>query len=276
MPDIELNYPHQIQTEMQDYWGALYRDQLGLANWQVKVDYRLQEEKNAERYFQELETWFGTGPQAGDKVLVVGGGTGAEFIALSLRGCQVYAIEPDWPAVAIAHQKATHLQLHADNFLNGVGETLPFEAETFDWIWCWSVLEHVQNVEACIQEMVRVTKVGGRIFISTPDYRQFFEGHYKMAFPMFLPRWMVKLWLSLRGYSPKFLDTLQLVNSRQLANIFQTLPIVALHVIFSDEAYLKNQSLHSRLTRWMVKLLSIYPIQTWVLCRIAQQETINE
>jgi 2-polyprenyl-3-methyl-5-hydroxy-6-metoxy-1,4-benzoquinol methylase len=271
MPLLNIDYPSEIKAKMQAYWGALYRDQLGLENWQVKVDYRLQEENNAERYFLELESWFGTGPQSQHRVLVVGGGTGAEFISLALRGCEVYAVEPDRPAVQIAHEKARYLKLPASNFLNAVGETLPFEAESFDWVWCWSVLEHVQDVEACLQEMVRVTKVGGRIFISTPDYRQFFEGHYKIAMPMFLPKWSLKIWLALKGRPTAFLNTLQWVNSRKLGNSFQKLPVIALYAVFPWEAYLKSQTLHARLTRWMVKLFSIYPIQVWILCRVALQ-----
>ena len=46
--------------------------------------------------------------------------------------------------------------------------SLPFEAATFDAIICQAVLEHVVNPTRCVEEMWRVLKPGGRIFLDLP------------------------------------------------------------------------------------------------------------
>ena len=47
-------------------------------------------------------------------------------------------------------------------------ERLPFGDATVDGIICTSVLEHVANSMACIQEIVRVVKPGGHIYVTVP------------------------------------------------------------------------------------------------------------
>ncbi|MCQ8894111.1 MAG: class I SAM-dependent methyltransferase [Methanolinea sp.] len=49
------------------------------------------------------------------------------------------------------------------------GYNLPFKNESFDIITCVDVLEHVENYEILIKEMLRVSKKG--VFISTPNRR---------------------------------------------------------------------------------------------------------
>jgi SAM-dependent methyltransferase len=61
---------------------------------------------------------------------------------------------------------------------NAEYQKLPFLDESIDYIWCKSVLEHIQNPENILKECYRVLKKGGKIIILTPDwesiYRDFF------------------------------------------------------------------------------------------------------
>lgn len=257
-----------LEHELFEYWAHFYRDLLGLPNWEEKARYRLQEDQTALRQIEHMEAFTGLTLAPQQKILVVGGGTGAEFMALAQRGCEVYAVEPDLPAVRIAHQKAKSVQVPAENFLQSVGETLPFPDNTFDWVWCWSVLEHVQDVEQCLDEMIRVIQPSGRIFIQTHDYRQFYEGHYKLPLPMFLPKWLLKLILRWHKRPTDFLDTLQFVNQRQFANYFQKQGVVAQFILFPWESSRQDYPWDGRWVSWMRRKLGIQRDQTWLIYKL--------
>jgi ubiquinone/menaquinone biosynthesis C-methylase UbiE len=50
---------------------------------------------------------------------------------------------------------------YLDHVVASVGEALPFQDESFDIVTTYQTLEHVQDVNECIQEMLRVLKPGG-------------------------------------------------------------------------------------------------------------------
>jgi SAM-dependent methyltransferase len=56
------------------------------------------------------------------------------------------------------------------------GENLPFKNESFNGVVCLAVLEHVVNPQIVFDELVRVTKPGGRIIIDWP-FLQPYHGH---------------------------------------------------------------------------------------------------
>jgi SAM-dependent methyltransferase len=44
-------------------------------------------------------------------------------------------------------------------------EKLPFKDESFDFVWCNGVIMHTHNPDACLRELARVLKIGGRAWI---------------------------------------------------------------------------------------------------------------
>lgn len=48
-------------------------------------------------------------------------------------------------------------------------EKLPYEENTFDLVNCNQVLEHIKTSESLINEIIRVTKVGGYIILGIPN-----------------------------------------------------------------------------------------------------------
>ena len=54
--------------------------------------------------------------------------------------------------------------VHAD-----MNETLPFPDNHFDAVVCLEGLEHLLNPYVLIRELIRVTRVGGQVIISTPN-----------------------------------------------------------------------------------------------------------
>ncbi|MEK8022506.1 MAG: class I SAM-dependent methyltransferase, partial [Candidatus Hydrogenedentota bacterium] len=114
--------------------------------------------------------------------------------------------------------------------LTGRAEELPFPNDRFDLVVCYTVLEHVRSLEQATQELVRVAKPGGKIFIECPNYLYPVEQHYKMNWVPWIPGFFRKAYLRLHGRPPAFLDTLNWVTSTSLRNLFRNLPVAASQV----------------------------------------------
>lgn len=69
----------------------------------------------------------------------------------------------------IEHDRAVEALSRADGIALGEGERLPFADDSFDLILSNEVLEHVADDRACVAEMVRVARPGGRIAIFAPN-----------------------------------------------------------------------------------------------------------
>jgi SAM-dependent methyltransferase len=124
----------------------------------------------------------------------------------------VIGLEFDYDRAREAHQRT-------DLITNAAGEDLPFPAETFDTILSHEVLEHVQDDQAAVYEMVRVLRPGGRIILFAPNRGYPFEthgiywhGHYHFGnIPLvnYLPnRWRDRLAPHVRTYTRRDLDRL--------------------------------------------------------------------
>lgn len=62
----------------------------------------------------------------------------------------------------------------------GIGEKLPFKSDTFDAVFSLAVLEHVKNPFECAQEIIRVLKPGGILYVAVPFLQPFhgYPDHY--------------------------------------------------------------------------------------------------
>jgi 2-polyprenyl-3-methyl-5-hydroxy-6-metoxy-1,4-benzoquinol methylase len=69
----------------------------------------------------------------------------------------------------------------AANFRVARGETLPFADGAFDAIFCFDVLEHVQDPGKTLDECYRVLRPGGRLFLVFPSYYQPLEHHLSLV-----------------------------------------------------------------------------------------------
>lgn len=99
----------------------------------------------------------------GKKVLDVGCGVGAVVQALIREGVDGYGIDPCEPAIVQARQGC-------GTFCVGEAIALPFEDAFFDAVGSFTVLEHVEDPDTMLREMVRVLKPGGRIVIACPNF----------------------------------------------------------------------------------------------------------
>ncbi|MFH1353983.1 MAG: class I SAM-dependent methyltransferase [bacterium] len=144
---------------------------------------------------------------------IIGAGTGGLAVVLAREyGCWVGGVEPDRRQLSIIRQKCRAAAINPANFKPEHGERLSATDNQFDFVHCFAVLEHVRHVGQCIDEMIRVLKPGGFIFINTPNYNYPYEGHYKVLAPTFLPKITTFIWLVLLGRNINLLSDINFLT----------------------------------------------------------------
>lgn len=101
--------------------------------------------------------------QPGARILDVGCGVGQVVDYLGKRGYEAYGVDVSEPNVARAQKLSDRCQLYD-------GRRLPFPDTYFAGAGAFNVLEHVEEPENFIKELVRVVQVSGRIVVSSPNF----------------------------------------------------------------------------------------------------------
>ena len=160
---------------------------------------------------------------AGGWILDHGSSAGFNGFALAsaLPRARVAGIDPDAPAVSLAAAMASRWQAGAGQeppfFMTAVGEDLPFRSGSIDLIVSVTVLEHVSDVERCIEEMARVLRPGGRLYLEAPNYVWPHEPHLGIVMPPASPKWLIKLCARAQGSQHvDYLDHLKLIRPRRI------------------------------------------------------------
>lgn len=107
---------------------------------------------------------------AGRTVLDVGGGPGYFAAAFRAAGARYVGLDPD-----VGDFSATGEQV--EGMLRGSGTALPIRSSTVDVCFSSNVLEHVERPTLMLDEMLRVTRPGGVIFVSYTPWLSPWGGH---------------------------------------------------------------------------------------------------
>lgn len=153
------------------------------------------------------------------KVLDMAAGCGTFVLNGLQNGYDVYGVEPeDWKREYFRKKifASNYPSLWNDRIIYALGEALPFEDERFDLITSYQTLEHVQDVNSCIQEMLRVLKRGGVLYIKAPDYNCFFEPHYRVPFLPKMKKVLAAQYLTFIGRPPLGLETLNWITEKNV------------------------------------------------------------
>ncbi len=158
------------------------------------------------------------------KVLDMASGCGTFVFYGLLNGHDVYGVEPcswknDFNKMKI--KLYNYPVRFRNHFIEACGEELPFRDECFDIVYSYQTLEHVSNVERCMQEMIRVAKSGGGLILQFPDYTSTFEGHYRLPWLPLLPRKLAKLYLMLLRRPTVGLDTINYITKGKILNFIK-------------------------------------------------------
>ncbi len=110
-------------------------------------------------------------PQPGDRILDLAAGTGTSSAPFAARGADVVPCDFSLGMLEVGKRRQPSLPFVAGDALN-----LPFRDDAFDAVTISFGLRNVQNTERALQEMLRVTKPGGKLVVcefSTPVFEPF-------------------------------------------------------------------------------------------------------
>lgn len=102
-------------------------------------------------------------PRPGQRILDLAAGTGTSSVAIARSGADVVAA--DFSPGMIAEGRRRHGDVERVSFVQADATALPFEDEQFDAVTISFGLRNVQDTDAALCEMLRVTKPGGRLVI---------------------------------------------------------------------------------------------------------------
>lgn len=164
-----------------DYWNK------NVANWKVANHLEAGTEpffKEVERYRFEkldyLEGAVGFDSMAGKTVLDVGCGLGTDASRFAKAGAKVTGVDISSKAVQFARQNFKWRGLAGD-FEMMDGEELALPDDSFDFVYCHTVLHFTKDPEKMMREIYRVLKPGGRAIMMTINRRSWLYFMHRVA-----------------------------------------------------------------------------------------------
>lgn len=107
-------------------------------------------------------------------------GTGAGYIA--------HCISQSCKKMESVDLHDERIEKNGYNFTKVESEKLPFKDNTFDVVITNHVIEHVPNQQLHVNEIYRVLKKGGIVYLATPNKFWLTDPHHKLPFISWLPR----------------------------------------------------------------------------------------
>ena len=133
-------------------------------------------------------------------ILDFGCGAGGFLYTALKAGLDAYGVDCD-PSRREIYQSFMHNNpKNLDRWMLYDGNILPFKSQTFDIVYSWYVLEHVQNIDQALREIVRVLKPGGFVALFTQDVRGAYDGHVRIPWPPFLHPLLYEAYLDEWGW----------------------------------------------------------------------------
>jgi ubiquinone/menaquinone biosynthesis C-methylase UbiE len=143
-----------------------------------------QEEILSRKYFEEIEKYrYRTHPWIkaaidgfdikGKDVLEIGFGVGTDHLNLARRGGKMHGID-----LTPKHHDITRARLFLYGFESNLlirdAEKLPYENESFDFVYSFGVVHHTPDTKKAIAEVYRVLKPGGICWLSVYNKNSIF------------------------------------------------------------------------------------------------------
>ena len=116
--------------------------------------------------------------KAGSRILEVGCGAGNLLLQATVPGSYPVALDLSMQALTFVRSRLDEANSSAEApngfaCMQAIGECIPLRAASFDCVILSEVIEHLQAPQISIREAARVLRPGGRLLITTPNYRSF-------------------------------------------------------------------------------------------------------
>ncbi len=252
-----------FNEKIEDHLYKYYWEELGLKDWKRRIKDRVNEVPRNETILKTIEYFIGS--FQGKKILIVGSGWGGACVAAKNLGVEkAIGIDIDNKVNEVANMRMC-LEGYADCCFTGAAEYLPFKNNQFDYIHCFTVLEHVENVQTSLSEMIRVIKRGGYVFIQAPSYLRPTERHYKIPYIPLMPKKLARIYLRLWRRPTEFIDSINYIWPSKIKNILSNVKDIEIKQIANEyECIFKSFIIHGGNNNLSLKsrLLIIF-YKTW-------------
>jgi SAM-dependent methyltransferase len=188
----------------------------------------------------------------GARVLDVGGGPGYFADAFGAAGARYAALDADAGELRAAGRSGANTVL-------GSGMRLPFASGSLDLCYSSNVLEHVAHPEAMAQEMVRVTRPGGIVFLSWTTWFSPWGGHETAPWHYLGGRYAADRYARAHGRRPKndFGRSLYATHAGSMLAWARRTPSVELLAAYPRY--------HPRWSHWVVRVPWVREVAVWNL-----------
>ncbi|MDQ2754721.1 MAG: class I SAM-dependent methyltransferase [Actinomycetota bacterium] len=212
----------------------------------------------------------------GTRVLDIGGGAGYFSEAFAARGASSVLVEPtaghaaeptDASTAEARHRKAIHPgRLAPGMTVAGDGYRLPFADGSADLTFSSNVLEHVADPRGVIDELARVTKPGGMVYLSFNAWYSPNGGHETAPWHYFGGERAARRYERRHGHPPgnRFGTSLFVCRVGTTLRRLRRHPEMA--VVMALPRY------HPSWLRWVVHVPVIRELATWNLLVILTKE----
>jgi ubiquinone/menaquinone biosynthesis C-methylase UbiE len=114
--------------------------------------------------------------KAGSRLLEIGCGAGNLLLQATVQGSYPVALDLSMQSLTFVRSRLEEAKSAAEApggfaCTQAVGESLPLEDGSFDCVLLSEVIEHLEAPQISIGEAARVLRPGGRLLITTPNYR---------------------------------------------------------------------------------------------------------
>lgn len=224
---VDINYSEELIRDV----SRLCKDLAGASDSELvaeKMNYYLNPNAHIYRIKetvlanQEIMQRVGENQRVGTtRILEIGSGIGTCcFIMKAFTGADVVGIEPAPESYhnlldCIKDFIKCNEHLSYESLQCG-GEKVPYPDKSFDFIYSFEVMEHVQNPRKVFEEIYRLLKPNGCAYIATCNYDSFYEGHYKRFWNPFIGVEGNRKRFIRKGLSDKFLSELNFITKRQI------------------------------------------------------------
>lgn len=172
--------------------------------------------------YEHLQRYRYAAKKSQGRILDLGCGTGYGSKILLEKESEVYGIDNSQEAIDYAEKNYP-----GPKYICCSVEKLPFEDNFFDAICAFEIIEHVQNSEKALEEVCRVLKKNGELFISTPNPRNLKNAlkHVLLGKPYPKKKDMNNIYHIKEFYYDEFLNFLKKRGFKILSQYGQNLPI---------------------------------------------------
>jgi SAM-dependent methyltransferase len=195
---------------------------------------------------------------AGRTVVDVGGGGGWFTAAFRARGASCYLFEPD-PAELQSRSGTPAGAVIAD------GYWLPVRDEAADVVFSSNVLEHVPDPVGLTEEMIRVARPGGLVYLSFTNWYSPWGGHEMSPWHYLGPRFAERRYIRRYQHKPKHTVGVNLfpLHIGPLLRALQARPDI--EIVAARPRY------YPRWCRLLVRIPGLREVATWNLLLIMRR-----